>query len=125
MGGSRDGTYENLADDVYRWDLRDDRVTRRNSMPKKVVDMAVVVYRDKIYGVSGFSNVTDSFDSNDETLCYSITDDKWSVLPLGRYEPTTEKVSLIALGDFIYATKSENVSIHRLSMTESIDIQAW
>jgi len=89
MGGASDGTYENLANDVYRWDLRDDRVTRRNSMPKQVVDMAVVVYRDKIYGVSGFSNVTDSFDSNDETLCYSITDDKWTVLPLARYEPTT------------------------------------
>jgi hypothetical protein len=89
MGGSRDRTYENLANDVYRWDLRDNRVTRRNRMPKQVVDMAVVVYRDKIYGVSGFFNVTDSFDSNDETLCYSITDDKWSVLPLGRFEPTT------------------------------------
>lgn len=89
MGGARDRKYENLADDVYRWDLRNDRVTRRSRLPKEVVDMAVVVYRDKIYGVSGFANVTDSFDSNNETLCYSITDDKWNVLPLGRYEPTT------------------------------------
>jgi hypothetical protein len=89
MGGARDRAYENLADDVYRWDLRDDRVTRRSRLPKEVVDMAVAVYRDKIYGVSGFANVTNSFDSNDETLCYSITDDEWSVLPLGRYEPTT------------------------------------
>jgi hypothetical protein len=89
MGGTRDKTYETLAADVYRWDLKDDRVTRRSHMPKEVVDMAVVVYRDKIYGVSGFANVTDIFDSNEETLCYSITDDEWSILPRAQYEPTT------------------------------------
>jgi hypothetical protein len=41
MGGSKwDYLY---ADDVYSWDLRDDQVTRKNHMPKTIVDMSTVV----------------------------------------------------------------------------------
>ena len=41
------------ADDVYCWDLINDRVTRRNSMPHQIKKkIKVVASSDKIYGVS-------------------------------------------------------------------------
>ena len=88
MGGGRDDIFHYLADDVFMWDLRDDMVIRRNQMPMEILDMAVVVYRDKIFGVGGLTNVYYTIDRNDDTLCYSITDDEWTILPLG-YLPIT------------------------------------
>ena len=43
-----------LADDVYCWDLINDRVTRRNSMPHLIEydTIKVVASSDKIYRVS-------------------------------------------------------------------------
>ena len=40
--------------DVYCWDLINDRVSRRNSMPHQIenIDIKVVASSDKIYGVS-------------------------------------------------------------------------
>ena len=41
------------TDDVYSWDLRNDRVTRRKHMPDRINDMGIVVSGDRIYGISG------------------------------------------------------------------------
>ena len=41
------------TDDVYSWDLINDRVTRRNRIPYKIYGINLVAVRDKIYGVHG------------------------------------------------------------------------
>jgi N-acetylneuraminic acid mutarotase len=41
MGGYTDDGL--VADDVYSWDLRNDRVTTRNHMPDRIMDMKFVV----------------------------------------------------------------------------------
>ena len=41
------------TNNVFSWDLRDDRVTRKNNIPVRIIGMVFIVSGDKIYGVSG------------------------------------------------------------------------
>ena len=88
LGGLTD---DGLAsDDVHTWDLRNDMVTRRNPMPKHVTGTKFVVQCDKIYGISGCTTgitIDDRYlQANYDTLCYSINEDSWIILPQGRFE---------------------------------------
>ena len=115
MGGSN---YFGLpTDDVYSWDLRNDRVTHRNRLLVIICDMVIVVSGNKIYGVSGVRckiGYNDSWSNNHETFCYCINDDSWNILPQARYNNLTS-ISLITLGEFIYAMASFNTYINRLN----------
>ena len=76
--------YSLVADDVYCWDLKNDQVTRRKHMPCLIFDIYLVASSDKIYGVSGETFINgEDWEINGETLCYSISDDSWTILPQG------------------------------------------
>ena len=125
LGGETDDSL--ASDDVYTWDLRNDMVTRRNPMPRRIIDMYSVAYRDKIYGVGGVISYRKGdrpyVQTNHETLCYISNEDSWIILPQGRfYGGLSITTSILSLGEFIYSMELECTEMQRLNTNLSLDL---
>ena len=65
-------------------------------MPCLIFDINLVASSDKIYGVSGWIIINEEdWEINEETLCYSISDDSWTILPQGFFDEPIEPMEYI------------------------------